>query len=177
MNMIIAAIRNKYPAFSAASLLPANAMATMETGTRTKKNRKRGIKILPPLSNKTNKLLNGKTLNYGLGNTRDRANSLIVLRKAAIQFDIRTMISNIRVPLLYVLSRTDKVFPTSIALKTMEMFKKFAIDACLFEIDSDNVHRAPSVDWFKWENELKISWTNKVYLLYRLKLTSHFTVF
>jgi len=57
--------------------------------------------------------------------------------------------------LLYVLSRTDKVFPTSIAQKTMEMFEKFAIDACFFEIDSDNVHRAPSVDWFKWEDELK----------------------
>ena len=82
-------------------------------------------------------------------------NSLIVLRKASIQFDIRPMISNIQVPLLYVLSRTDRVFPSSVAKKTMEMFKESGIDACYFEIDSDNGHRAPSVDWHKWADELK----------------------
>jgi homoserine O-acetyltransferase len=83
------------------------------------------------------------------------ANSLIVLRKASIQFDIRPMISRIKVPLLYVLSRTDKIFPTSIAKKSMEMFKHSGINAYYFEIDSNNGHRAPSVDWHKWEDELK----------------------
>ena len=83
------------------------------------------------------------------------ANSLIVLRKASIQFDIRPMISNIQVPLLYILSRTDKVFPTSFAKKSMEMFKNSSIDAFFYEIDSDNGHRAPSIDWHKWADELK----------------------
>ena len=83
------------------------------------------------------------------------ANSLIVLRKASIQFDIRPMLSSIQVPLLYVLSRTDNVFPISMAKKSMKMFKKSGIDAYFFEIDSDNGHRAPSVDWHKWKDELK----------------------
>ena len=39
------------------------------------------------------------------------ANSLIVLRKAGVQFDVRQELSAIKVPVLYVLSRTDKLFP------------------------------------------------------------------
>jgi homoserine O-acetyltransferase len=83
------------------------------------------------------------------------ANSLIILRKASIQFDVRSKSSNIRAPLLYVLSRTDNLFPPSIAPKIMKMFKKAGVDAHFVEINSDNGHRASSIDWRKWERDLK----------------------
>ena len=38
------------------------------------------------------------------------ANSLIVLRKATIQFDARPNVANIKAPVLYVLSRSDNLF-------------------------------------------------------------------
>ena len=82
------------------------------------------------------------------------ANSLIVLRKAAIQFDARPNIAKARAPLLYVLSRSDKLFPPSIAPDTIKMLQDVGVDATFFELDSDNGHRAPSVDWQNWTNEL-----------------------
>jgi homoserine acetyltransferase len=37
----------------------------------------------------------------------------------------------------------------------MKMFKKAGVDAHFVEIDSDNGHRAPSIDWRKWEKDLE----------------------
>ena len=93
------------------------------------------------------------------------ANSLIVLRKASIQFNAWPKISNIQIPILYVLSRTDNVFPISKAKKTMEMFKENGVNVTFYEIDSDNGHRAPSIDWQKWENEMKNFLDNLTHLL------------
>lgn len=82
------------------------------------------------------------------------ANSLIVLRKAAIQFDARPKITEAKAPLLYVLSRSDNLFPPSIAPSTIKMLQNVGVDAKFFELDSDNGHRAPSVDWRGWTDEL-----------------------
>ncbi len=84
------------------------------------------------------------------------ANSLIVLRKAAVQFDATTKAGEIKVPVLYVLSKTDNLFPPSIAPATMKLLADAGVDATYFEIDSDNGHRAPSIDGHLWADELKI---------------------
>ncbi|MDH3637854.1 MAG: alpha/beta fold hydrolase [Gammaproteobacteria bacterium] len=83
------------------------------------------------------------------------ANSLIVLRKAAVQFDARPRLANIKAPLLYVLSRSDNLFPPSIAPGTMSLLKGAGVDARFFELDSDNGHRAPSLDWQGWAEQLE----------------------
>ena len=83
------------------------------------------------------------------------ANSMIVLRKAAIQFDARPRVANIKAPVLYVLSRSDNLFPPSIAPETMQLLKEAGVNARLFELDSDNGHRAPSLDWQGWAEELE----------------------
>jgi homoserine O-acetyltransferase/O-succinyltransferase len=82
------------------------------------------------------------------------ANSLIVLRKAVIQFDVREKVSAIKAPVLYILSRTDNLFPTSIAPDTMKILTDAGVNAKFFELDSNNGHRAPSVDWQGWTDEL-----------------------
>ncbi|HAA93528.1 MAG TPA: hypothetical protein DCE33_13855 [Rhodospirillaceae bacterium] len=86
--------------------------------------------------------------------TQFDANSLIVLRKAAIQFDARPHIANARAPLHYVLSRSDNLFPPSIAPDTIKLLRENGVDATFFELDSDNGHRAPSVDWQGWADSL-----------------------
>ena len=83
------------------------------------------------------------------------ANSLIVLRKATIQFDACPIIADIQAPVLYVLSRSDNLFPPSIAPDTMRLLEDAGVDARFFELDSDNGHRAPSVDWQGWADELQ----------------------
>lgn len=82
------------------------------------------------------------------------ANSLIVLRDAAVKFDARPNASRIKAPLLYVLSRSDKLFPPDIAPDTLDLLKRGGVDASYFEIDSDYGHRAPSDDWRKWADTL-----------------------
>jgi homoserine O-acetyltransferase len=83
------------------------------------------------------------------------ANSLIVLRKSTIQFDAYPIIADIQAPVLYVLSRSDNLFPPSIAPDTMRLLEDAGVDARFFELDSDNGHRAPSVDWQGWADELQ----------------------
>lgn len=83
------------------------------------------------------------------------ANSLITLRKAAIQYDARPQAKSIRAPLLYVLSRTDALFPPKIAASTLELLDEAGVDARYFEIDSEHGHRGPSIDWRLWAEPLR----------------------
>jgi homoserine O-acetyltransferase len=57
------------------------------------------------------------------------ANSLIVLRKATIQFDARPNVANIKAPVLYVLSHSDNLFSPSIAPDTMKLLKESGVNA------------------------------------------------
>lgn len=82
------------------------------------------------------------------------ANSLIVLRDAAVRFDARPKTGNIKAPLLYVLSRSDALFPPRIAPETLSLLRDHGVDASYFEIDSEYGHRAPSDDWAKWADAL-----------------------
>ena len=82
------------------------------------------------------------------------ANSLIVLRDAAVKFDASPRAARMKAPLLYVLSRSDTLFPPSIAPDTLALLKQHGVDASYFEIDSEYGHRAPSDDWHKWADAL-----------------------
>jgi homoserine O-acetyltransferase len=81
--------------------------------------------------------------------------SLIVLRRAAVRFDAEKDFAKIKAKVLYVLSRTDKVFPVSIAPEVMAKLKAAGVNAEYFEIDSQLGHSASGLDAAKWAPKLK----------------------
>jgi homoserine O-acetyltransferase/O-succinyltransferase len=83
------------------------------------------------------------------------ANSLFILGKALESYDITGQMDRIKVPVLFVLSRTDVLFPPSIAPEVMGQLKAAGVDATYFEIDSDNGHLASGADADKWAPSLR----------------------
>ncbi len=83
------------------------------------------------------------------------ANSLVVLRKASVRFDAEKDMARIKAKVLYVLSRTDKLFPPGIAPDVMAKLKAAGVTADYFEIDSDLGHSASGLDAAKWAPRLK----------------------
>jgi homoserine O-acetyltransferase/O-succinyltransferase len=83
------------------------------------------------------------------------ANSLVVLRKASVRFDAEKDMPKIKAKVLYVLSRTDKVFPPTIAPDVMAKLKAAGVNADYFEIDSEFGHSASGLDAAKWAPRLK----------------------
>ena len=77
-------------------------------------------------------------------------NSMVALRKAAVGFDVERDFPKIRARVLYVLARTDKLFPPSIAPGVMEKLAAAGVDATYVEIDTDFGHSASGADWAKW---------------------------
>src|SRR5476649_2642116 len=82
-------------------------------------------------------------------------NSLVALRKASVKFDAAKDFNKMKAKVLYVLSRTDKVFPPSIAPDVMAQLKAAKVDADYFEIDSEYGHSASGLDAAKWALRLK----------------------
>jgi len=82
-------------------------------------------------------------------------NSMIVLRKAAVKFDAERDFSRVRAKVLYVLSRTDKIFPPSIAPDVMDRLSRARVDAKYFEIDTELGHSASGPESAKWAPTLK----------------------
>lgn len=82
-------------------------------------------------------------------------NSLVTLRKASVRFDAARDFDRMKARVLYVLSRTDRVFPPSIAPGVMAQLKAAKIDADYFEIDSELGHSASGLDAAKWALRLK----------------------
>jgi len=83
------------------------------------------------------------------------ANSLFILGRALETFDVSARFDRIKVPVLYVLSRTDALFPPSLAPGVMAGLKKAGVDATYFEIDSDHGHLASGADADKWAPALR----------------------
>jgi homoserine O-acetyltransferase len=81
-------------------------------------------------------------------------NSLIALAQARSHYNAEKDFARIRAKILYVLSRTDKLFPPSIAPEVMAKLKAAGVDATYFEIDSDKGHLASGADWNKWARVL-----------------------
>ena len=78
------------------------------------------------------------------------ANSLVVLRRALEGFDTTPHFHRIKAKVLYVISRTDQLFPPSIAPGVMQALKAAGIDARYFLLDSELGHLASGQDGDKW---------------------------
>jgi homoserine O-acetyltransferase len=82
-------------------------------------------------------------------------NSLVTLRKAMVRFDAGPDLAKIRARVLYVLSRTDALFPPSLAPGVMARLRAAGVDATYVEIDSDFGHLASGADCAKWAPALR----------------------
>jgi homoserine O-acetyltransferase len=84
------------------------------------------------------------------------ANSLIVLGNAIARFNVEKELSRIKARVLFVLSRTDKLFPPSLEPGVMAALKGAGVRAEYFEIDSDYGHAAVGLDGAKWAPRLAL---------------------
>jgi len=82
-------------------------------------------------------------------------NSLIILRRGTIGYDTVKDFAKIKAKVLYVLCRTDRLFPPSIAPGVMQAFASAGVEARYFEIDSDLGHSASSPEHAKWSPVLR----------------------
>ncbi|HEX3862031.1 MAG TPA: alpha/beta fold hydrolase [Stellaceae bacterium] len=78
------------------------------------------------------------------------ANSLVILRRATLGYDTVPEFPRIKAKLLYVLCRTDRIFPPTIGPEAMNALKAAGVDARYFQIDSEFGHSASGRDWAKW---------------------------
>jgi homoserine O-acetyltransferase/O-succinyltransferase len=83
------------------------------------------------------------------------ANSLIILAKALRGFDVTPRFSEIKAKVLFVLSRTDQLFPPNIAPGVMKGLKDSGVDADYFLLDSEHGHSASGLDAHKWAPRLR----------------------
>jgi homoserine O-acetyltransferase len=83
------------------------------------------------------------------------ANSLIILAKALRGFNVTAQFGSIKSKVLYVLSRTDRLFPPELALGVMPGLKTAGVDADYFLLDSDYGHSATGRDAHKWAPRLR----------------------
>ena len=77
-------------------------------------------------------------------------NSMVVLRRAASRFDAERDFSRVCARVLYVLSRTDRLFPPSLAPAVMDRLRAAGVEAAYVEIDTNFGHSASGADWEKW---------------------------
>jgi len=83
------------------------------------------------------------------------ANSLVILRRATIGFDTVKDFARIRAKVLYVLCRSDVLFPPSLAPGVMKDLAAAGVEARYFEIDSDLGHSASGPEHAKWSPVLR----------------------
>jgi homoserine O-acetyltransferase len=83
------------------------------------------------------------------------AHSLVVLRKASVRFDAQRDFGAIRAKVLYVLSRTDQLFPPSMGARVLGRLQTAGVDAIYVEIDSDFGHLASGREAEKWAPALQ----------------------
>ncbi len=82
-------------------------------------------------------------------------NSLPALGRAMDSYDVTPDLKKVKARVLFVLSRTDKLFPPSIAPSVMSALKAAGVDARYEEIDSEHGHLASGTDAAKWAPALK----------------------
>ena len=82
-------------------------------------------------------------------------NSLVTLRKAAVRFDAERDFARIKAKVLYVISRTDKLYPPSIAPAVMDKLARAGVSASYVEIDTELGHVASGPEWAKWGPALR----------------------
>ena len=82
-------------------------------------------------------------------------NSMVTLRRALEDFDTTPSFGKIRARVLYVLARTDNLFPPSIAPAVMQALRAAGVDARYVEIDTELGHLASGLDGDKWAPALR----------------------
>ena len=82
------------------------------------------------------------------------ANSLVILRKAMLRYDVAAHLDRIRARVLYVLSSTDALFPPTLAPEVMGKLHAAGVAAAYFELESDYGHLASGIDAAKWAPRL-----------------------
>ena len=82
-------------------------------------------------------------------------NSLVALRKAMVGFDAPRDFAKIRTKVLYVLSRTDRLFPPSLAPGVTAALAGAGVRATYVEIDSELGHVASGHEWAQWGPALR----------------------
>jgi homoserine O-acetyltransferase/O-succinyltransferase len=83
------------------------------------------------------------------------ASSLLILAKALRSFDVTGEFGKVKARVLYVLSRTDRLFPPELAPGVMAGLKAAGVDADYFLLDSDYGHSASGRDAHKWTPRLR----------------------
>jgi homoserine O-acetyltransferase len=83
------------------------------------------------------------------------AHSLLVLGRALDHYDLRDSLGRIRASVLYVLSRTDRLFPPTLATEVMPALAAAGIRATYAEIDSEHGHLASGTEAAKWAPALR----------------------
>jgi homoserine O-acetyltransferase len=83
------------------------------------------------------------------------AHSLVVLRKASVRFDAQRDFNAIHAKVLYVISRTDQLFPPSMGARVMGRLRAAGVDATYVEIDSDFGHLASGREAEQWAPALR----------------------
>jgi len=83
------------------------------------------------------------------------AHSLIILRRALLGFDTRPDFASIKAKVLYVLCRSDALFPPKIAPAVIDALRGAGVEARYFEIDSDMGHSSSGPEHAKWSPVLR----------------------
>jgi homoserine O-acetyltransferase/O-succinyltransferase len=83
------------------------------------------------------------------------ANSLLILTKALRGFDVSGEFNRIKAKVLYVLSRTDRLFPPQLAPDVLAGLKAAGVHADYFLLDSEYGHSASGRDAQKWTPRLR----------------------
>ena len=83
------------------------------------------------------------------------AHSLLVLGRALDHYDLRGELGRIRAQVLYVLSRTDRLFPPALAAEVMPALAAAGVRATYAEIDSEHGHLASGTEAAKWAPALR----------------------
>ena len=83
------------------------------------------------------------------------AHSLVVLRKASVRFDAQRDFNAIRAQVLYVISRTDQLFPPSMGARVMGRLQAAGVEATYVELDSNFGHLASGREADQWAPALQ----------------------
>ena len=83
------------------------------------------------------------------------AHSLVVLRKASVRFDAQRDFNVIRAKVLYVISRTDQLFPPSMGARVMGRLQTAGVEATYVELDSNFGHLASGREADQWAPALQ----------------------
>jgi homoserine O-acetyltransferase/O-succinyltransferase len=84
------------------------------------------------------------------------AHSLVVLRKASVRFDAQRDFNAIRAKVLYVISRTDRLFPPSMGARVMGRLQAAGVEATYVELDSNFGHLASGREADQWAPALQV---------------------